>query len=62
MMYCRSASSGYPPRSDEVPVSSRTLHGGLACVEVLLRVYAKCADDGDKIANMRIDAVLGDSS
>ena len=31
-------------------------------VEVLLRVYAKCVDDGDKIANMRIDAVLGDSS
>jgi hypothetical protein len=32
-----------PPRSDEVPVSSRTLHGGLACVEVLLRVYATLA-------------------
>ena len=31
-------------------------------VEVLLRVYAKCLDGGDKIANMRIDAALGDSS
>jgi integrase len=31
-------------------------------VEVLLRVYAKCVDGGDKVANMRIDAALGDSS
>lgn len=29
-------------------------------VEVLLRVYAKCVDGGDKVANMRIDAALGD--
>jgi integrase len=27
-------------------------------VEVLLRVYAKCLDGGDQIANMRIDAAL----
>jgi len=27
-------------------------------VEVLLRVYAKCLDDGDKAANMRIDVAL----
>ena len=31
-------------------------------VEVLLRVYAKCVDGGDKVANMRIDAALQDSS
>jgi integrase len=29
-------------------------------VEVLLRVYAKCIDGGDKIANTRIDAALRD--
>jgi hypothetical protein len=27
-------------------------------VEVLLRVYAKCLDDGEDIANTRIDAAL----
>jgi len=30
-------------------------------VEVLLRVYAKCLDDGEDIANTRIDAALRDS-
>jgi len=30
-------------------------------VEVLLRVYARCLDDGEDIANNRIDAALGDS-
>ena len=30
-------------------------------VEVLLRVYAKCLDDGETIANARIDAALRDS-
>jgi integrase len=30
-------------------------------VEVLLRVYAKCLDDGENIANARIDAALRDS-
>ena len=30
-------------------------------VEVLLRVYAKCLDDGDDIANTRIDAALRDA-
>ena len=30
-------------------------------VEVLLRVYAKCLDDGENIANSRIDAALRDS-
>ncbi|MGZ4432156.1 MAG: tyrosine-type recombinase/integrase, partial [Trebonia sp.] len=29
-------------------------------VEVLLRVYAKCIDGGDKVANTRIDAALRD--
>ena len=29
-------------------------------VEVLLRVYAKCIDGGDKVANMRIDTALRD--
>jgi hypothetical protein len=29
-------------------------------VEVLLRVYAKCLDDGEDIANTRIDAALRD--
>jgi integrase len=27
-------------------------------VQVLLRVYAKCLDDGEAVANMRIDAAL----
>ena len=27
-------------------------------VEVLLRVYAKCLDDGDQAANMRKDSAL----
>ena len=27
-------------------------------VEVLLRVYAKCLDGGEKVANIRIDAAL----
>ena len=30
-------------------------------VEVLLRVYAKCLDDGDQAANTRIDAALKDA-
>ena len=30
-------------------------------VEVLLRVYAKCLDDGEDIANIRIDAALRDA-
>jgi integrase len=30
-------------------------------VEVLLRVYAKCLDDGENIAKARIDAALRDS-
>ena len=30
-------------------------------VEVLLRVYAKCLDDGEEIANTRIDAALRDA-
>jgi integrase len=40
-------------------VASRAGHS----VEVLLRVYAKCLDDGEIIANQRIDAALqaGDS-
>ena len=38
-----------PPR-----VAERAGHS----VEVLLRVYAKCLDDGDDIANTRIDAAL----
>ena len=27
-------------------------------VQVLLRVYAKCLDDGETVANKRIDAAL----
>jgi hypothetical protein len=30
-------------------------------VEVLLRVYAKCLDDGEDTANTRIDAALRDA-
>jgi integrase len=41
-----------PPR-----VAERAGHS----VEVLLRVYAKCLDDGEDIANARIDAVLKDT-
>jgi integrase len=41
-----------PPR-----VAERAGHS----VEVLLRVYAKCLDDGDDIANTRIDAALRDA-
>jgi hypothetical protein len=29
-------------------------------VEVLLRVYAKCLDGGERAANKRIDAALGE--
>ena len=43
---------GPPPR-----VAERAGHS----VEVLLRVYAKCLDDGDDIANTRIDAALRDA-
>ncbi len=35
-------------------VAARAGHG----VEVLLRVYAKCLDDGEAVANQRIDAAL----
>jgi integrase len=41
-----------PPR-----VAERAGHS----VDVLLRVYAKCLDDGEDIANTRIDAALRDS-
>ncbi len=30
-------------------------------VEVLLRVYAKCLDDGEDIANTRIETALRDA-
>ena len=43
-------SAGVPPAR----VAERAGHG----VEVLLRVYAKCLDDGDQAANMRIDSAL----
>ena len=43
---------GPPPR-----VAERAGHS----VEVLLRVDAKCLDDGDDIANTRIDAALRDA-
>jgi integrase len=42
-------SAGAPPR-----VAERAGHSA----EVLLRVYAKCLDDGDDIASTRIDAAL----
>ena len=35
-------------------VADRTGHS----VQVLLRVYAKCLDDGEAVANKRIDAAL----
>ena len=38
-------------------VAERTRHS----VEVLLRIYAKCLDDGEGIANTRIDAALRDA-
>jgi hypothetical protein len=41
-----------PPR-----VAERAGHS----VEVLLRVYAKCLDDGEDTANTRIDAALRDA-
>jgi integrase len=37
-------------------VADRTGHS----VEVLLRVYAKCIDGGEEIANRRIDEALAD--
>ncbi len=39
------------------PAYARAGHG----VEVLLRVYAKCLDDSDKTANLRIDPALRDA-
>jgi len=47
-----SATGVPPPR-----VAERAGHS----VEVLLRVYAKCLDDGEDIANTRIDAALRDA-
>ncbi len=46
-------SAGVPPQR----VAARAGHS----VEVLLRVYAKCLDDGEDIANTRIDAALRDA-
>jgi len=46
-------SGGVPPAR----VAERAGHS----VEVLLRVYAKCLDDGDQAANARIDAALRDA-
>jgi integrase len=46
-------SAGVPPPR----VAERAGHS----VEVLLRVYAKCLDDGGDIANTRIDAALRSS-
>ncbi len=46
-------SAGVPPPR----VAERAGHS----VEVLLRVDAKCLDDGDDIANTRIDAALRDA-
>jgi len=42
--------AGVPPQR----VAERAGHS----VEVLLRVYAKCLDDGETLANDRIDAAL----
>jgi integrase len=42
--------AGVPPTR----VAERAGHS----VEVLLRVYAKCLDDGEAVANKRIDAAL----
>jgi integrase len=46
-------SAGVPPAR----VAERAGHS----VEVLLRVYAKCLDDGDQAANTRIDVALRDA-
>jgi len=46
-------SAGVPPPR----VAERAGHS----VEVLLRVYAKCLDDGDNTANTRIEAALRDA-
>jgi hypothetical protein len=42
-----------------VPATQVAQHAGRS-VEILLRVYAKSVDGGDKVANMRIDAALRD--
>jgi predicted amino acid racemase len=41
-----------------VPASEVAERAGHS-VEVLLRVYAKCLDEGEGIASKRIDAALG---
>jgi integrase len=45
--------AGVPPQD----VAQRAGHS----VEVLLRVYAKCLDGGEAIANKRIEAALNDA-
>ena len=37
------------------------VRAGRHSVEVLLRVYAKCLDDGDQAASTRIDAASSDA-
>ena len=49
-----------PPCWQPVPLPRVTKRAGHD-VEVLLRVYAKYLDDGDDIANTRIDAALRDA-
>lgn len=45
--------AGVPPQE----VAERAGHS----VEVLLRVYAKCLDGGEAVANKRIEAALADA-
>ena len=45
--------AGVPPQE----VAQRAGHS----VEVLLRVYAKCLDGGEGVANKRIEAALKDA-
>jgi len=49
--------AGSPIPAEVIPQLAAAGHS----VEVLLRVYAKCLDDGEDTANTRIDAALRDA-
>lgn len=53
----RACRCGWPPRPHHRRVAQRAGHS----VEVLLRGYAKCLDDGEDIANTRIEAAPRDT-
>ena len=52
---------GLPGGDDRMEQFDLRCLAGEPSVEVLLRVYAKCLDDGDDIANTRISAALRDA-